>query len=205
MHSISLKQGPIRDQKLAEVFTTFIKNIFTKDKFFECLQSKKLSSIFSTIQKFHSNVKNIDKFTYNALIQSIIKVNEVYKQICTEFENRQKTSNAVIEIKKSIKLNDRKLVALLKLEQKSRANLFEHIDPFRFVIYLEIIMKIAINRRYVLVETAYENKILINSIAQVIRAIREWKEHLDLNHPEVDEVVREEKQKIEPSPSSPDL
>jgi hypothetical protein len=61
-------------------------------------------------------------------------------------------------------MTDRKLVGLLKLEEKARSGLFERIDNFNFVIFLKIITKIAVSRPIVLVDTANENKNLIGSI-----------------------------------------
>jgi hypothetical protein len=84
-HSISLKEGAVRDNKLAKAFTLFIENIFTHDRFYDCLDNKKISLLFSAIHKFHANVRQIDKYIYNALIKSIKYVNEEYKAIAKMF------------------------------------------------------------------------------------------------------------------------
>jgi hypothetical protein len=121
--------------------------VFTNDKFYDCLESKKLTSLFNALLKFHGNVKHVDKYLFNALLRSMNHVNRTYKAL----EQEPSPFQSYPELSKAIRLNDRKLVALLKIEEKSRAGLFEKIDPFRFVAYLKLITKIAIRRRFVLV------------------------------------------------------
>ena len=79
LHSVSLKEGPVRDQRLPKLLPAFLHQVFTHDKFYDCLESKKLTSLFSALLKFHANVKHVDKYLYNALIRSITHVNSVYK------------------------------------------------------------------------------------------------------------------------------
>lgn len=60
------------------------------------------------------------------------------------------------------------------------------MNPFRFMVYLKSIAKIAIDRKFVLVDAVHQNKILVNSISETLKLIKEWKSefHVELKEAE---------------------
>jgi hypothetical protein len=84
----------------------------------------------SALFKFYSNVQMINKCIYNALIRSIKVVNEEYKVIA----GRHAEIGLEVEVevlKERARYTDKKCIAVLKLEEKARVNIFDRIDPFQ--------------------------------------------------------------------------
>ena len=69
-------------------------------------------------------------------------------------------------------------MALLKLEEKSRGSIFDKIDPFNFIPTLKILAKIATRDPLVLVDSPYDNKMLVNTLQEVLADVKEWKNDL---------------------------
>ena len=86
------------------------------------------------------------------------------------------------------------MVALLKLEEKSRGGIFEKIDPFCFMPFLKILTKIAITDPLVLIDSPYDNKMLVNTIQEIVTDIDEWRIDLETRFAaeKEDEIVNEE-------------
>ena len=66
LHSVSLKEGPVRDQRLPKLLPAFLHQVFTHDKFYDCLESKKLTSLFSALLKFHAEDRCLSPRSHRA-------------------------------------------------------------------------------------------------------------------------------------------
>ena len=80
LHSMSLKEGVVRKGKMAPVLTAVLTNLLTKKRFFDNLESKRLTQLFSALTKFHSNVKEIDRPFFQALLNSLLHLSDFYRQ-----------------------------------------------------------------------------------------------------------------------------
>lgn len=61
---------------MPNLFTSFLEQVFTHNKFYDCLEPKKFSALFSAINKFYGNVRDIDKPVFNGALRSLLFLNE---------------------------------------------------------------------------------------------------------------------------------
>ena len=65
LHSVSLKEGKVREEKMPGALTALFENVLSVDRFEVNLEAKSLGAIFNALNKFHSNVKGIDRCLFN--------------------------------------------------------------------------------------------------------------------------------------------
>jgi hypothetical protein len=151
----------------------------------------------SSLFKFHANVPLVAFGVYTALIKAARSLNEEYKRLAEAFKGMaqevfkgaqdaakgtaQRISNSSerAAILDRAGLADKKLIAIMKLFEKAKSNIFAKFNAFSFNALLKIFVKIAIMRPVALLNQPIENKLLITIINELMISIQEYKEQIE--------------------------
>lgn len=211
-HSISLKDSPIRHELMPPAFTAFLISVFGSERFYDWIDSKRFGQFFSALSKFHSNVKEIDGCIYQTVVRSVKAIDRDYKQLAEDYNNQSlqdvrqgeeqsqgqgQGEQVWRKIQERCRYIDRRLIGVVKLEEKSRGGILENINPFNFAIYLRTLARMAVSRPIMLSESPYDNKILVNAIQETTRNIQEYMRHIADKFKHKSNVFQEPKEKQE--------